>query len=200
MSNHDPRVDAYLKKSAAFARPILQHIRARVHASGAAVTETIKWGMPHFMYRDKNLCHIAAFKAHCALGFWHGAQLPIKSKVGERAMGQFGRIESVNDLPNDREFAGLIKAAMKLIETGTPAFVVPKAPAPKTLAVPIDLEKALTTNKQAKKVFDTFSPTHKKEYVNWITEAKRDETRQKRIAQAIEMMAAGKSRNWKYRR
>jgi uncharacterized protein YdeI (YjbR/CyaY-like superfamily) len=198
----DPRIDAYIKKSADFAQPILLEIRKRVHAGHPDVVEAIKWGFPHFMYQQKILCSMAAFKAHCALGFWQRDVLQIEG--GERsAMGDFGRLTSVKDLPPARQFTMLIKEAAKNIAAGTDKPVVKKAPArrePGSVVPPDDFAAALKKNRAAQKIWDGFSYSQRKEYVDWIVDAKRDETRTKRITEAVATVAEGKSRNWKYER
>ena len=201
MGKKDPRVDAYIAKSADFAKPILIQIRRVVHANCAEIEETMKWGMPSFTY-EGILCGMAAFKAHATFGFWHkgmNQELPKEFLKLERGMGQFGRMTSVNDLPDDKTFAKLIVRAMKLNEEKQ--FAVP-APKPKKKSappkVPADLIAALKKNKKAKEAFEKFSYSHKKEYIEWITEAKREETRLKRLETTIQWLTSGKSRNWKY--
>lgn len=197
MGTRDPRIDAYIAKSADFARPILTHIRKLVHANCADANETIKWGMPHFDYGDGIFCNMAAFKQHCALGFWLGDLLNIDAKA-EKAMGQFGRITSLDDLPTDKEIARLIKAAMKLHDAGAKAPARAKPAEKAALDIPVAFMAAVKKNKKALATFEGFSQSKQKEYVAWYTEAKTDATREKRLAQAIEWMAEGKSRNWKY--
>jgi hypothetical protein len=198
MGTRDKRVDAYIAQSADFARPILSHIRDRVHANLGEVTENIRWGFPHFDYKGGIFCSMAAFKAHSAFGFWLGDLLKIDSKL-DQAMGQFGRITSLKDLPADREFARLIKAAVKLHDAGAklPSRAKPKA-VKKELVVPDYFLAALKKSKKAVATFEGFSHTNKKEYVEWVTEAKTEATRDKRLAQAVEWMAEGKVRHWKY--
>ncbi|HUR90827.1 MAG TPA: YdeI/OmpD-associated family protein [Ramlibacter sp.] len=195
MGTLDPRVDAYIAKSAAFARPILEHLRKAVHAACPAVEETIKWGMPFFMYGGKPLANMAAFKAHCAFGFWkrEGAAA---GKEGE-AMGQFGRIASLKDLPAKPEFAKMVKAQMARVDAGEGSRKSQAGPKPPAEAPP-DLLAALKKNAAARKHFESFSPSARREYIEWIVEAKREETRAKRVAQALEWIAEGKKRNWKY--
>jgi len=198
MGQRDPRVDEYIARSAEFAKPILRRVRQMVHSQCPDASETIKWGFPHFDYQDKIFCSMAAFKAHCAFGFWLGPLLQIDAKT-EKAMGQFGRIASLEDLPDDKTFAKLIQAAMKLQESGAkvPARAKPKGErAP--LEVPAVLAAALKKNKAARIVFDGFSYTNRKDYIDWINEAKTEPTREKRLAQTIEWLAGGKVRNWKY--
>lgn len=197
MAAKDPRIDAYIKKACPFAQPILNHLRAQIHAACPAVEETMKWGMPFFMYRGV-LCHMAAFKEHCAFGFWR--DLPV---LGDRAVdgaaGQLGRIASMKDLPSPRELSGYIKAAVKLRDQ--PDKAPGRRPPAKTkpdLALPEDLGAALAKSSAAKKNFAEFSPSCRREYIEWITEAKRAETRVRRIETAVEWIAKGKSRNWKY--
>lgn len=198
MATHDPRVDAYIAKSAAFAKPILEHLRAVVHAGCPGAEETIKWGLPHFDYEGP-LCHMAAFKAHCAFGFWKGALvLGDDSKAGS-AMGQMGRLTAISDLPPKKELIGLVKKAARLNEEGIAAPRARKTPKPPPKTPP-DLAAALKKNAKARTTFDGFPPSHKREYIEWITEAKTEPTRQKRLAQTLVWLAEGKSRNWKYER
>lgn len=196
MPRTDPRIDAYIEKSADFARPVLVHLRKLIHAACPDVAETLKWSMPSFEYKGI-LCDFAAFKAHCTFGFWKQSLMESDAfPKNKTAMGSFGRITSLKDLPSDKVMIGLIHQAMELNEKGVK---VKKPPAAKKeLVVPDDLNKALTKNKKARAQFDKFSYSHKKEYVEWITEAKTEPTRLKRLATTIEWLAEGKSRNWKY--
>jgi len=196
MGNHDPRVDAYIAKATPFAQPILKHLREIVHGACPDVEETIKWSMPFFDYRG-SLCHFAAFKQHCAFGFWKGKLLFGGDPLSEDAMGQFGRITSIKDLPPKKVLAEYVKAAAKLNESGVKVAKAKTAPraAPKA---PDDLVAALKKNKKALATYEAFSPSCKREYVDWITEAKREATRAKRLADAVAWMAEGKQRNWKY--
>jgi uncharacterized protein YdeI (YjbR/CyaY-like superfamily) len=199
MGTFDPRIDAYIADSGAFARPVLTHLRELVHAACPQVEETMKWRFPHFSYRGM-LCHMAAFKQHCTFGFWKGS-LVLDREVteGESAMGQFGRITSLADLPPDDELTAYIHRAMQLNETGTKPAARTRRGMPKPEAVvPDDLAAALAQNDAARRVFEGFSPSQRREYVEWIAEAKADATRSKRLATAVEWMAEGKSRNWKY--
>ena len=197
----DPRIDAYIARSADFAIPILNHIRKRVHAACPEVEETMKWSMPFFLHKGI-LCNMAAFKQHCTFGFWKESLIFDRDKGGgnkqDEAMGQFGRIGAIADLPNDNVLISYIKQAVRLNETGArlPARAKPKKK--KDLIVPAGLVSALKANKKALTAFENFSYSHKKEYVEWITEAKTQETRKRRLATAIKWMAEGKSRHWKY--
>ena len=193
MAKKDPRVDAYISRAQPFAQPILKHLRKLVHKACPDVEETIKWRSP-FFERKGIICFMAAFKAHAVFGFWKGKLLFGKEDQG--AMGHFGRLMSIKDLPSDKQLIGYIKKAAELNERG----VERKRPARGTqkISVPPDLKAALAKNAKAKKTFDDFSYSHKKEYVQWITDAKRDETRQRRLKTAIEWMAQGKPQNWKY--
>ena len=196
MGTKDPRVDAYIAKSAPFAKPILTHLRKLVHANCPEVIETIKWSMPHFDYKGGIFCGMAAFKAHCTFGFWLGDLLKIETKL-DKAMGQFGCIKALADLPGEKEMAKIIKAAMKLHDDG----VKPPARAKtekKPLVVPDYFLAAVKKNRRAQVTFEGFVYSKKKEYVEWITEAKTEATRDKRMAQALEWMAEGKVRHWKY--
>ncbi len=196
MAKKDPRVDAYIKKSAPFAQPILTRLRKLVHEACPNVEETIKWQFPHFMYKGI-LCAIAAFKSHCALVFWHRKVREIlpPGKRG-RAMGSYGRITTLADLPTDAVFKKFVKESMKLNEAGikSPRVVKKKKP----LVIPPIIRAVLKMNPKAEAVFEGFPPSHKREYVEWINEAKREETRQSRIATMVKWLSEGKSRNWKY--
>lgn len=197
MPEFDKRIDAYIEKSRDFARPVLEHLRKLVHKACPDVEETIKWGMPHFDYKGP-ICHFASFKEHCAFGFWKHALLE-GNELQRTAMGSFGRITSMKDLPKDKEMIALIRQAMELNEKG---IKIPKKPATAKgeAAVPNELTAALSKNKKAKAQFDSFSPSHRREYSEWIAEAKTEATRDKRIATAVEWLSEGKSRNWKYER
>jgi hypothetical protein len=195
MGTRDPRVDAYIGKSPEYARPILAHLREVVHAACPQVTEDIKWGAPHFLHHGL-LCSMAAFKAHACFGFWRGKELfPGGGEDG--AMGQFGRLESVRDLPPKKTLAGLLKQAMALNESAAPR--ARKAIKPKPEAKPSPaFAAALAASRKAQAAFAAFPPGQRREYVEWIDEAKREETRARRIAQAVEWIAQGKYRHWKY--
>jgi uncharacterized protein YdeI (YjbR/CyaY-like superfamily) len=200
MGKRDPRVDAYIKKSADFARPILEQLRAAVHETCPDCEETMKWSMPHFDYKGP-MCGMAAFKNHATFGFWKGS-LVMPADGGAAAkdgMGQFGKLTSVADLPSKKTIAGYIKRAMTLNDEGVQPARKPKTPA-KPVKVPPYFSAALKKNKKAQAAFDAFPPSHKREYVEWITEAKTDETRTRRLTQAVDWIASGKSRNWKYER
>ena len=197
MPTTDPRVDAYIAKSAEFARPLLAQVREVVHAACPDVEETLKWGMPSFTWRGKILCGMAAFKQHMTLWFREGRAIVDGDKSGE-AMGQFGRITRKADLPGKRELAGYVKQAMARVEDAA-SQPPKKKPAPKAeLPVPEDLTAALRRNAKARATFKGFAPGYRRDYVEWIVEAKREDTRQRRIAQAVEWLAVGETRKWKY--
>jgi len=201
MGTKNPRVDAYIAKSPAFARPILEHLRKLVHAACPDVEETIKWRSPHFEY-EGNLCGMAAFEQHCTFGFWKAPLLEDgrgRSIEADRAaMGPYGRIASIEDLPSDRVLVGLVKQAAKLNERGAR---LARRTTPRTaLRTPADLMTALRKNPKALATFQAFAPSHRREYIEWIAEAKKDETRKRRLATAITWMAAGKSHHRKYAR
>ena len=198
MGKRDPRVDAYIAKSAEFARPILTTIRETVHASCPDVVEEMKWSFPHFTYKGM-LCSMASFTHHAAFGFWK-AELVLGRGKERDAMGHFGRLTKPSDLPSKTVLAGYVKTAAALNDAGVKVPRAPKRAAPKAVKVPSDLTAALKKNKKAQSGFGAMSPSHKREYVEWITGAKSDETRGRRLAQAIEWMADGKARNWKYER
>jgi len=199
----DPRVDDYIASSAPFAHAPLAHIRDAMHAALPDVTEAIKWSHPFFLIEGRPFANMAAFKAHCSLGFWRGGRPIAEKAAGERekGMGQFGRIESVGDLPRAAALRQLIVEA----RAAWAAAIDDKAaapPAPKARraapAVPDDFAAALSSTAGARQRFDAFTPSQQAEYVDWIVEAKREATRASRIAQAVQWVAEGKTRNWKY--
>jgi uncharacterized protein YdeI (YjbR/CyaY-like superfamily) len=192
-----PRIDAYIAKSPDFARPILNHIRRLVHAACPDAQETIKWQMPHFEHKGV-ICGMAAFKQHCALIFWKRALIFGKSSAQDGALGQFGRLTSLADLPAEKVLAGYIKKAVELNEAGIKNPLRAKSRASTKVVVPDYFLAALKKNKKALATFEKFSPSHRREYVEWIVDAKREETRAKRLKTAVEWLAKGKPRNWKY--
>ena len=189
----DPKVDDYIAKAPPFAQPILTHLRNAVHAAVPGLDEGIKWGMPHFIYKGKNLAGIAAFKAHCAFVI-HG-----DGRQGD-AMGQYGKIAAMADLPGDNEIKSKLVAAMERIDSAGTALKPKAGPRMAKPDLPIlpEFAAALAANPQAKATLEAFAPSHRREYLEWVSEAKRPETRDKRIAQATEWLAEGKKRNWKY--
>ena len=198
MGERSKAVDAYVAKAQPFARPILEHVRAIVHAACPDVRETIKWGMPAFMHHGI-LCGMAAFQAHSTFGFWRRGMTDVIGRDGakaKQAMGSLGRITSLKDLPSDRAMLGYIRQAARLNEAGGPAR--PKRKPKPALPVPADLAAALRKNAKAAKTFADFSPSPRREYIEWITEAKRPETRAKRVATTVQWLATGRKRNWKY--
>ena len=199
MGKKDPRVDAYIARQAGFAKPVLNYVRAAVHEGCPDVNETIKWGVPSFEHHGI-LCGMAAFKAHLQFGFWKHDLV-----VGKRMDGMgFGKIASVDELPSRPKLVAYVRKAAKLNEQGVKApwmeARAKKAKATKKapVRVPADLKSALARNRKAQATFETFSPSHKREYLEWITEAKGEDTRARRVSQAVEWMSEGKARNWKY--
>jgi uncharacterized protein YdeI (YjbR/CyaY-like superfamily) len=196
MPSTDPRIDAYIATRAEFARPILSTLRAAVHLACPEVEESLKWSMPSFGYRGKILCQMAAFKEHATFGFWQGREVTGEAERPS-AMGQFGRLTSVDDLPPPDELDALIRRAMDLIDSGA-RVPRPVKHAKPEIEIPDDLAAALAANPAAQATYDGFPPSCRRDYLEWVAEAKRPETRAKRVAQAIEWMAEGKRRNWKY--
>ena len=201
MGKKDKRVDAYIAKSAPFAQPILNHLRELVHKSCHEIQETIKWGMPSFDYKGP-FCSMASFKEHSVFGFWKAALMKDADKMKDNqqnAMGHAGKIKSIADLPPDKILMSWIKEVAKLNDEG-----VKLPPRKKTekqdLVIPDYFTKALNKNTKALKAFEAFSPSHKREYIEWITDAKTEETRNRRMDTAFEWMAECKGRNWKYER
>lgn len=205
MKSYDSRIDAYIAKAAPFAQSILEHARALVHEVCPDVEESLKWGMPSFSYKGI-LCGMAAFKQHCGFGFWKAAIMDDPQGVMQgreaAAMGSFGKMTSLKDLPSDKVLKALIREAMRLNEAG---ISVPKAPAPAAdkkaeIPEPDDVKAALAQHAAAQEKWAAFAPSHRREYLQWITEAKTEATRSKRLAQMLEWVGEGKGRNWKYQK
>ena len=198
MAKKDPRIDAYIAKAAPFAQPILRHVRKLVHAACPEVQETMKWRIPHFDYHGIML-GMAAFKEHCSIGFWKGELILGKRAGSDGGMGHFGKITSLKDLPSDKQFVEYVRKAAALNKQGIkkPADLKPKSARPE-LTIPEYFRTALRKNKKATATFAGFSYTNKKEYLDWLSEAKREETCAKRLKNTIDWLAEGKPRNWKY--
>ena len=194
--SRDPRIDAYIAKQADFARPILEHLRRIVHEAAPEAEETIKWSMPHFTCEGRLLAGMAAFKAHATFGLWRASEVLGETDSKREAMGQFGRIASIDDLPPEEELKAIIRRAAE--QAGQPARPRPGKGAKPELETPPELSAALDLNPVARATFDAFPPGARRDYVQWIVESKRPDTRDRRIAQAVEWMAEGKKRNWKY--
>ncbi len=199
----DSRIDEYIKNSAPFAQPILQHLRLLVHSACPQVEETMKWSFPHFDYKGI-LCSMASFKQHCSFGFWKGSVMKDSKQlltiVGETDMARFDKITSLRDLPADKILIAYIKEAVRLNEEGIKLPAKEKTIGKAKISMPEELTAALKKNKKALATFEQFSPSHKREYLEWITESKTDATREKRIETTIEWLSEGKSRHWKYQR
>jgi uncharacterized protein YdeI (YjbR/CyaY-like superfamily) len=199
MSTPDPRIDTYINKAAPFAQPIMRHIRRLVHKACPEVEETMKWGFPHFDYKGV-MISTAAFKAHCSLTIWKASLIRglDEKDEGDSAMGQFGRITSISDLPDDETLLGYFREARRLNDENIKVPQKPKDTTGKELIVPECLFEALKENPLAAETWDKFAYNHRKEYVNWITEAKTEATRDKRLATTIEWLADGKTQMWRY--
>ena len=188
----EPRIDAYIARAQPFAQPILSKVRERVHALVPDIEEAMKWSHPAFCRNGKIVLGTAAFKEHAAVNFWRGEELGLETKAG--AMGQFGKLTRIEDLPAD--FDTIIARAAALSDA--PAARKPK-PQPRALPdIHPDFAAALEEAPEAKKAFEAFAPAHRREYLEWVSEAKQDTTRRKRIASALEWLSEGKRRNWKY--
>lgn len=200
MPANDPRVDAYIEKSADFAKPILIYLRELIHETCPEVEESWKWSFPNFMYKGKILCSISAFKQHCAFGFWLEKEMKtmkeLTKDIEKNSMFSLGKITKISDLPSKHQLKAAIKEAMELTDMGVT--IKKSAPKKTEIETPNYFLQALNSNKKAKEVFDKSSPSFRKEYIMWITEAKTESTRNKRLGQAIEWISEGKCRNWKY--
>lgn len=195
-------IDDYIAKSAPFARPILKKLRELVHQVCPETEEKMKWSFPHFDYKNEMMCSMAAFKQHCAFSFWKATLMKDKNLLAmaasEQAMGHLGKITSTEDLPADKKLSAYIKEAMMLNENGIKLPPKTKKPADTAISIPDYFIKALKKTKAAWMFFDSASYSFKKEYIQWLEDAKSDETREKRMTTAIEWIAEKKGRNWKY--
>ncbi len=204
MGKREKGIDAYIAKSADFAKPILTHLRELVHKACPDVEEKLKWSCPHFDYKGP-FCNMAAFKNHCAFGFWKGTLIPeLKGKLtqmGKTTMGHLGQLKSLKDLPSDKVLLGYIKKAAELNDKGVKAPARTKTGEKKEeTAVPDELLAALKKNKKALEVWKAFAPSKVREYADWIADAKTEDTKKKRVETAIEWISEGKSRHWKYQK
>ncbi len=203
MGKKDPRVGGYIENAQPFAKPILEHLRKVVHNACPEVEETMKWRFPHFDYKGM-LCNMSAFKNHCTFGFWKGTLLKddrkLLVKIGDTAMAHFGKITRISDLPDEAILKAYILEAVKLNDENiqTPKPATKKKNAKKELEIPAFMLDAIRQNPQALKTFEEFSYSNKKEYVEWITEAKTEKTRDKRLTTTVAWLSEGKVRNWKY--
>ncbi len=202
MGQYNERVDAYIAKSPDYAKPILVHIREFVHRAAPELTEIIKWGFPFFDYKGP-VCQMAAFKRHCAFGFWREKMLQdpkgfLKCDGEESSAGSFGPILSINDLPPEDVLIDFIHQAIAINEKGVKVEKKPAAPKPE-ITMPAEFESALNSSPIVREQYERFSPSGKREYLEWFADAKTDVTREKRMQQALEWIAEGKTRNWKYK-
>ncbi len=194
--SRDPRIDAYIERAQPFARPILAHVRERVHAACPQVEETLKWSAPSFTLEGKILLMMAAFKQHAALSFWRGQEL--RGKAAESGgMGQFGKLSAIDDLPADKELDAIIRKAAELAKSAPAPRQMKHAPKPSSQLHP-EFAAALDKAPKAKAALDSFPPSAQRDYLDWVADAKQDATREKRIATAVEWLSEGKRRNWKY--
>jgi len=202
MEKFDARIDAYIEKSADFAKPILIHLRELVHRASPEITETIKWSAPFFEYKGV-LCFMMAFKQHCGFGFWKAGTLPDPHGIilDEGNAGSIGKLTTLADLPNDDILIWYIRQAMELKHMPSVAAPKPKKAIANTTELPVPdyLIEILDDNPDAAAYFDKFSPSQKKEYITWFEEAKTEATRDKRLAEGIAWMSEGKTRHWKYK-
>ena len=198
MGTRDPRVDACIAQAAPFARPILTELRERVHAACPDAEETLKWSMPAFMYKGI-LSGMAAFKQHCAFNFWKGSLIAgLEGGAAAGGMGDLGRIESLDDLPPREAFGAWVREAARLNDEGVKTPARRKSSPRRELEMPAELAAALAANDRARATFEGFSPSNRRDYVEWIAEARAESTRQRRLATALEWLAEGKPRTWKY--
>lgn len=198
----DPRIDAYIAKAQPFAQEILREFRSIIHDFCPEVVETMKWSFPHYMFKNTILCSTASFKAHCAFGFWmHRSmsdQFGLFKREQEGGMGSIGKMRSTNDIPPRDQLGVYIHEAMQLIEAGVKLKTTSKTL--RAVEIPEDLAEILTKNPQAQSFFDSLSPSHKREYTEWISNAKREETRLNRLKTTLNNLLDGKTKEWKYQK
>ena len=203
MSETDPRVDAYIEKAAPFAKPVLLKLRKLIFQACPEARETIKWSFPNYDIHGSPVCSMAAFKEHCAFGFWKASLLKDPSGIlqvkDRNAMGHLDRIASLKDLPADKILVAYLREAA-LLNKNNIKVARPKSKPKKELPIPKPFDAALKKNKKAAAVFEAFSPSNRREYIEWLTEAKTEETFNKRLATTMEWLEEGKSRNWKYKK
>jgi uncharacterized protein YdeI (YjbR/CyaY-like superfamily) len=201
MAQKDPRIDAYIEKAAPFARPILKHLRRVVHIGSPDIVETMKWSFPHFDAHGSVVASMAAFKQHCAFGFWKGSLIGVTgAKNGAApAMGSFGRITSLADLPGEKKLVAWVKKAAELNRKGVKVTRA-KPVRDRPLGIPSYFTRALSKNERALTAFRAMSRSHQREYVDWVVGAKAEATRSRRLETAVQWLSEGKSRNWKYER
>ncbi len=196
--NRISEVDAYIKKSPEFARPILVKLRALFHRADSRIQETMKWGVPHFEYKGI-VGSFAAFKQHVGFGFWKSKLLkdPANLFGGDpKASMSSSKLTSIKHLPADKVILSYIQRAVELNEEEV---IVPKEVnrRPK-LTAPDFFVAALKKNKKAQTNFQAFSETNRRDYIEWLIDAKQKETQKRRLATALNWLAEGKPRNWKY--
>jgi uncharacterized protein YdeI (YjbR/CyaY-like superfamily) len=200
MRKYNPLVDEYIEKSQDFAKPILNYIREIVHECYPEIEEAIKWKFPTFMYKGKILCSMVSFKQYCSMGFWlHDEMQTIKNletDVEKTNMFSLGKITKLDDLPSAPQLKKIILEAMELTDMGVK--LKKAAPLSTAIEIPEYFKNSLNQNKKALEVFEKASPSFRKEYINWIVDAKTETTRNKRMEQALEWIVEGKGRNWKY--
>ncbi|MBM3906618.1 MAG: YdeI/OmpD-associated family protein [Gemmatimonadetes bacterium] len=197
MGTKDKRIDAYIAKSQPFARPILAHLRDVVHAASPSIVEDMKWGMPFFVQDGRILCHMAAFKAHAAFGIWDAARVMNAGTLNREAMGSFGRITNVKDLPAKRTLVGHLKRAIALVATSPAAERRARTPKP-VPRLPAELSRALKADAALRTQWSALAPGYRREYVEWIAGAKRPETRARRLATTVAQVRERKGPNWRY--
>jgi uncharacterized protein YdeI (YjbR/CyaY-like superfamily) len=200
-TSFNPKVDDYMANAADFAKPVMAHLRKLLHKTCPGVIEEMKWGIPHFDYKGEMMCIFAAYKSHCAFTFWKESLMSdpkLKANPTVKAINRYmGKITALSDLPSDRQLVAYIKEAMALNDNGV-KLPPRKSDKPKDIAIPDYLAKRLAANPKVKAVFEGQSASFRKEYLVWITDAKTDETREKRMAEALAWIAEGKGRFWKY--
>jgi len=203
MPEKDTRVDAYIEKAAPFAKPILIKLRKLIFQACPEVEETIKWSFPNYEIHGAMLCSVAAFKEHCAMGFWKASLLKddhgILHLADKNSMGHLDKILSLKNLPSDKILLAYLKEAALLNKNKVKLARLKTAPK-KELPMPETLAAALKKSKKASATFEGFSPSQRREYIEWISEAKTEETVNKRLKMAIEWLEEGKQRHWKYQK
>ena len=200
MKHTIPEVDAYIEQAGEFARPILRKLRQLFHEACPDIRETIKWGSPFFEHKGI-VGNMSAFKRHVSYGFWKAGLMSdpegLLEKAGNTEMAVL-KATCPGDLPADEILLQYIREAVALNEKGVKIPRARAAKRPRQLEVPDDLMAAIRADEQAVATFEGFSYSNRKEYVEWVTAAKRPATRAQRLATTVEWLAEGKPRYWKY--
>ncbi|KAF2080744.1 YdeI/OmpD-associated family protein [Flavobacterium sharifuzzamanii] len=200
MENYNKDVTAYIAKMADFAKPILNHLREVIFSACPEAEENIKWGTPHYSYKGDHLVMMGGFKQHCSFSLYKAelmkdAEIQASVKAGKK-FGYMDKIKDLSELPSKEKLTAYIKEAMVFNENGTAKPKPVKEKSTAEVVAPKEFVDALKKDTKATEIFESKSPSFRKNYIIWIADAKTDETRNKRISQSLEWIAEGKDRFW----